>query len=134
MPKIDVDFTITDLSEMVKQATAEAIKTALESVGMQARARAVEKITENGSIDTGNLRNSIDYAVGDDNVLYLGTNVEYAPYVEFGHKQKKGRYVPAIGKRLVADEVPAKPFLRPAIENYINEYKQIIENVLRQLK
>ena len=53
--------------------------------------------------------------------------------IEFGHKQKKGRFVPAIGKRLVAEEVPAKPFLRPAIENYINEYKQIIENVLRQL-
>ena len=79
MPNIDVEFTMTDLSEMVKNATREAIKTALESVGVQAQARAVEKITENGSVDTGNLRNSIDYAVDDENVLYLGTNVEYAP-------------------------------------------------------
>lgn len=28
-------------------------------------------------------------------------NIEYAPYVENGHRQEVGRYVPAIGKRLV---------------------------------
>ena len=134
MPNIDVEFTMTDLSEMVKEATREAISTALTSVGVQAQARATQIITDNESIDTGNLRNSITFAIGiKGDELYVGTNVEYAPYVEFGHKQQKGRYVPAIGKRLVAGEVPAKPFLRPAIENYINEYKQIIENVLRQL-
>ena len=27
-------------------------------------------------------------------------NTEYAPYVEYGHRQEVGRYVPAIGKRL----------------------------------
>lgn len=34
-------------------------------------------------VDTGNLRSSITHVV-NDNVGIVGTNVEYAPYVEFG--------------------------------------------------
>ena len=80
MSKIDVDFTITDLSEMVKEATREAVSTALTSVGVQAQARATQIITDNESIDTGNLRNSITFAIGlKGDELYVGTNVEYAP-------------------------------------------------------
>lgn len=37
--------------------------------------------------------------------------VSYASYVEFGHRQKPGRYVPAIGKRLKASWVEGKFFL-----------------------
>ena len=32
----------------------------------------------------------------------LVNNTEYASYVEYGHRQTPGRYVPAIGKRLKA--------------------------------
>jgi HK97 gp10 family phage protein len=43
----------------------------------------------------------------------IGTNVEYAPYVEPGtHKQK------------------AQPYLRPAAENHSAEYKEIIKAVM----
>ena len=34
-------------------------------------------------MDTGRLRNSISHAV-DGDAAYIGTNVEYAPYVELG--------------------------------------------------
>lgn len=71
--------------------------------------------------------------MGNHKKLRIKSHSDNRNDIEFGHKQQKGRYVPAIGKRLVKDKVEAKPFLRPAIENYINEYKQIIENVLRQL-
>lgn len=37
--------------------------------------------------------------------------VEYASYVEFGHRQQPGRYVPAIGKRLKAGWVNGQYFL-----------------------
>lgn len=37
--------------------------------------------------------------------------VSYASYVEFGHRQKPGRYVPAIGKRLKASWVEGRFFL-----------------------
>ena len=32
--------------------------------------------------------------------VVLRNSTEYAEYVEYGHRQKPGRYVPAIGKRL----------------------------------
>lgn len=37
--------------------------------------------------------------------------VEYASYVEFGHRQEPGRFVPAIGKRLKAGWVDGQYFL-----------------------
>lgn len=80
---------------------------------------------------TGNLRNSITHTTEDNgHTVVIGTSVEYAPYVELGHHQQPGRYVPAIGKRLVASYVPGKPFLRPAIEENIDEYRAIIKRIL----
>lgn len=63
----------------------------------------------------GTLRNSITHQV-DMSVdgVYIGTNVEYGPYVELGTVKMKKR-----------------PYLRPAIENHMSEYKQIAMNVLK---
>lgn len=48
-------------------------------------------------VDSGQLRNSITHQV-TGNIGYIGTNVEYAPYVEFGTgiwaKDGKGRKTP----------------------------------------
>lgn len=84
-------------------------------------------------VDTGNLRNSITHQASGYKTMLIGTPVEYAPYVEFGHHQQPGRYVPAIGKRLVKDYVAGKPFLTPALENHVDEYKNIILNELNGL-
>lgn len=54
-----------------------------------------------------------------DECVYIGTNVEYAKYVEFGHKSPSGK------------QVPAQPFLRPAVQNHLDEYKRIAESELR---
>lgn len=42
-------------------------------------------------------------------------NIEYAPWVENGHRQEIGRYVPAIGKRLVRGFVEGKHMLRDGL-------------------
>jgi len=123
-----------------KAKIMEALRRGMKMVGMTAESHAKELCP----VKTGNLRNSIAFALGGESpdsgeysgsapadpdgtiTLYVGSNVEYAPYVELGHYQQPGRYVPAIGKRLVADYVPAKPFLRPAIENYTEEYNRIL--------
>lgn len=42
--------------------------------------------------------------------------VKYASYVEYGHRQTPGRYVPAIGKRLKASWVNGRFFLRTSSE------------------
>lgn len=37
---------------------------------------------------------------GNNYVIEIFNDVDYASYVEYGHRQKPGRYVPAIGKKL----------------------------------
>ena len=48
--------------------------------------------------------------------VYVGTNVEYAPYQELG-----------------TSRMDARPFLRPAFENNQDEIKQIIEKCCKEL-
>lgn len=69
----------TDNSKIFLSAKDEAVYQALEAIGQAAEGHA-KKLTP---VDTGRLRNSIAYAV-KDNAAYIGTNVEYAPPVEFG--------------------------------------------------
>ena len=49
--------------------------------------------------------------------VYIGTNVEYAPYVELG-----------------TVKMTARPFLRPAIENFQDEYRQLFQKAFDKLK
>lgn len=58
---------------------------------------------------SGNRKNAKEYAnslevkhIGDKYHIDIINPVEYASYVEYGHRQEPGRYVPAIGKRLKA--------------------------------
>lgn len=102
----------------------------LEACGIQIENYTRTNITNNGSVDTGLLRNSIAHVVpkskNDDLRVYVGTNVYYAPYVEMGHRQNVGQFVAKLGKRLVAPFVKAKPFLRPAFTEHIQEYRDIL--------
>lgn len=108
----DVDMKITDNTELLEKATSEAIAKALEAVGITAEAYAKLLCP----VDTGRLRNSISHDVrADDNTVYIGTNVEYAPYVEMGTSRTK-----------------AQPFLQPAATGHTEEYKQIFEQQLQQ--
>lgn len=126
MATFEVKLTDDNVDEILA-ATDEAIERALEIIGNKAADYAAGLCP----VDTGNLRNSITSEVAiDEHAVYVGTNVEYAPYVEFGHHQQVGRYVPKIGKRLVREFVPAKPFLAPAIDEHLDEYKYILETEL----
>ena len=104
-----VDVQITDNSEQVLEAVAAALERGLEAIGLAAESHAKELCV----VDTGRLRNSITHVVQDEEV-YIGTNVEYAPYVELGTSRMK-----------------ARPFLKPAAENYGSEYKTLLESVLK---
>lgn len=70
-------------------AAFESKKTqALLAVGAAAEGHA-KAITP---VDTGRLRNSISHAAAKD-AAYIGTNVEYAPYVEFGTVHNKAHHM-----------------------------------------
>ena len=91
------------------------------------RAVAVEsaaKVNASGrpgpNVQTGRLRSSITWAFGADAIgLYvdIGTNVEYAPYVELGHPNTAHVYPTRDGGFGYVSDRPTRPypFLRPAL-------------------
>ena len=66
-------------------------------------------------IDSAQLRNSMKLSEIPDGYA-VGYGAEYAPHVEYGHRQQVGRYVPSIGKRLVNAWVPGQHFLQKNVE------------------
>lgn len=110
-----------------------AISKALEAVGLSAEGHAKEKCP----VDTGNLRNSITHVV-DDTDVYIGTNVEYAAYVELGTgvhypggRQGGWVYVDDEGKGHFTMGQKPQPFLKPAATDHREEYKRLFESALK---
>ena len=129
-----------DNTEEVLSALEEAIKRGNEAIGMTAERHAKKKCP----VDTGRLRNSITYALAGEEThvksykaskggkdretytydgtaegekgsgVYIGTNVEYAVFVENG----------ALGRTAVH-------FLQDAAANHTDEYKQIMEDAMK---
>lgn len=128
-----------DHTDEVLRLLGDRIEIALEQCGIRAEEVAVGLCP----VDTGLLHNSITYALdgqapakgayhansggksgsyggqmpkegGDARAVYIGTNVEYAPYVELGTSRQS-----------------PKPFLKPAIANHQSDYKEIIERNLK---
>ena len=110
-------MAVTFISHVQDALSAEqaAKDKALEIIGGKAESYA-KKICP---VDTGRLRNSITHQQYDDNTEVIGTNVEYAPYVELGHHTSGGKFI------------AGKPFLKPAAEGHTAEYKQIIQQVMQ---
>lgn len=59
--------------------------------------------------------------------MKIGNNIFYAVYVEEGHRQTPGRYVPAIGKKLKRSWVPGKRMLKLSVEDLQKKAPAIIE-------
>lgn len=78
-----IDIQFTDNSAKILEALHEACERGLEEIGQAAEKYAIVKTP----VDTGNLRNSITHTVQDD-AVFIGTNNNYAPYIEYG----TGRY------------------------------------------
>lgn len=66
---------------------------------------------------------------GDTIYVEVYNNTEYAPYVEYGHRQTPGRYVPAIGKKLKANWVEGKFMLKISAD----EVRTLAPEVIRDM-
>lgn len=105
----------------VMQKTNDSINSALEMIGIEAEkfAKALCPVGTPESTGIagyigGTLRNSIAHqVVMQETAVYVGTNVKYAPYVELG-----------------TSKMAKRPYLKPAIEDHIEHYKQIISDQL----
>ena len=113
MSVIDASVKFTDKSAEVLAAMRQQVLLGLEMMGQEAEGYAKDECP----VDTGRLRNSIAHAVeGSEDTVYIGTNVEYAPYVEYGD------YKHTTGKN---------HFLRDAAANHGDHYKALMEAALK---
>lgn len=68
--------------------------------------------------------------MGNYYVIVVKNPVEYASYVEFGHRQESGRFVPAIGKRLKIAWAPGKFMLTISEKELEGQLPKLIERKL----
>lgn len=104
-----MSYTYKDNSKEVLTALEKAIEQGLEAIGLSAEGYAKKETP----VDTGRLRNSISHAV-DDKAAYIGTNVEYAPYVELGSRGRDGKHM-----------------LQRAATEHTAEYKRLLEEAMK---
>ena len=144
------DVEIVDNSEEVLNMFAQARADALDLIG-QRIVRHAKKLCPVGNVDSvgswakknkkgervyrgGTLRRSINYYVEGDE-LVVGSNVEYAPYVELGTgphfkpPPEWEQFEAPRGKGVGHAYVKPRPFLRPAIEDHRAEYERIFKDV-----
>ena len=120
------DFILeTDNTDEILRLKNAAVLKAMQVISVKAEGNAKKEITrkvydvkqtpeqEKRYKRTGRLRNSITGEY-DGNSAQVGTNVEYGPYVELGTSKMKER-----------------PFIKPAIAEHIDEYKEIFERILK---
>lgn len=87
-------------------------------------------------VDTGRLRGSYQLSFGNLSAE-TGPTANYAIFVHEGHRQQVGRFVPVLGKRLVAPFVKANPFMQrgiSAVKDRINKnFADRLEDALNEI-
>lgn len=124
-----------DNTEEILDGIERAKAQALEKIGLVAEGYAKRLCT----VDTGRLRNSITHATTaypgagtyqdnkgntfndatangtpEKDTVYIGTNVDYAVYVEMG-----------------TVNTPAQPYLKPAAADHMDEYRRVFIDALQ---
>lgn len=130
-----MNVEIIDNSDIVLEEFQAAALRALEKCGLTAEGYAKRLCP----VDTGNLRNSITHSVDDgEPAAYIGSNSEYAAYVELGTGQyyPGGRPTPwvyqdAHGNWHMTHGQRAQPYLKPAVADHAQTYRNIIEEELK---
>lgn len=69
---------------------------------------------------------------GNDYIITVINNAQYASYVEYGHRQTPGRYVPALGLRLKKSWVPGRYMLTISTQELQQQAPKLIEQKLYQ--
>ncbi|MGI6756035.1 MAG: HK97-gp10 family putative phage morphogenesis protein [Atopobiaceae bacterium] len=101
-----------DNTELFSTELHGKLAAALEAVGLAAEGYAKRLCP----VDTGRLRNSITHVVnGSDSSVVIGTNVEYAKYVEEGTSRQK-----------------PQPYLTPAATEHITQYAKLFKAYLQE--
>lgn len=119
MAKITSVEIKNDRTAEVLEAMKSQVILGLKSIGQEAEGFAKDECP----VDTGTLRNSITNQVDEtEKAVYVGTNVEYAPYVELNEKANHDPPKYGGGKA---------HFLRDSITNHVDYYSSMMEAALK---
>lgn len=133
----------TDNSAIFLRELEAAKRKALETIGQKVEGYA-KKLCPVGTPEStgikgyrgGTLRNSITHRTEKD-VVAVGSNVEYAPYVELGTgphftpPPEWEQFTTERGSGVGKAYVKPRPYIRPAIEEHRNEYEDIMKHELK---
>ncbi len=98
--------------DRTKEAIAAAVKAQTEALTAAAILVHGNAVTL-APVDTGNLRSSLAFEVEEDTAR-VGTNVEYATKVEYGHRQRP------------------QPYLRPALDNNKAKISKLMGDIIKK--
>lgn len=141
MAKEAISVKLESNKDLVLKATQEQIEAALEAIGIQAegyakllcrvdtgllrnsithavfnQGAAIQKYEADKAKGKSGKKLSGTYkgkADSEKNTVFVGTNVEYAPYIEMGTKR-----------------IASKPFIKPAMADHVDEYLKLAEEII----
>ncbi|WP_054678625.1 HK97 gp10 family phage protein [Lacticaseibacillus sharpeae] len=128
-----MDFSdFTEFADKLRAAgQSDALMNKMAPVMKEAGDMAIQEIKARTPVDTGELKRKWRVVgpkrPGHHLIVDIVNNQEYASFVEKGHRQKPGRYVPAIGKRLKAKWVDGQFMMRDGmayVEDPVNQHLQ----------
>lgn len=97
--------------------------------GLTKAGKMIQKTAKsNCPVASGQLRDNIEL-LKTESAVFVGTNVEYAPYVEYGTGRRGD---PSVSHRQDWAGMPPQPFLYPALQTHIPTIKTKVEEALRE--
>lgn len=134
--KIKVQFDgLKEFQKIIEEMETEKEQLMIDTI-KELAARLLRKVIKRTPSDTGNLRRN--WAVSDvrknggNYEIEVSNSTEYASYVEFGHRQTPGRFVPAIGKRLKKSWVKGKFMLTISEDELKRQAPAVIEKKITE--
>lgn len=128
----EMSVTIKVRSKEVLSNLDSAKRKALEMCGLLAEGYAKLECP----VDTGRLRNSITHTSNFGRMM-VGTNVEYAPYIEMGTgkhykggRRTKWRYQREDGTWVTTEGNEKHEYIKPSIANHKQEYIKVLKDEL----
>ena len=135
------DFDNSQFEEFARHVNAEIsggqlkneVKNSVRNVGETYKRNAESRTP----VQSGELRRSWQlkgpFLSGTDISVELRNSKNYASFVENGHRQTPGRYVPAIGKKLKASWIPGQHFLQKATDETRGQVPQLLTPVMNDI-
>lgn len=141
---VSVECDASDLVRAMDNIAEELAERTLPLAMLKIASYAVDRAQEVAPNVTSRLAGSISSLTGRDGSTYwaqIGSNVEYAPYVEFGTGQKgSATYVDRNGESHTTDVVfrpdwkgmRPQPYIRPAVYDNMDIYRSYLTDALRR--